>query len=62
MCIQETFVDAVRLSGLEELAASHGIFPRDPTLKDFLREKPACLVHAAMHLELCTESDSGAMP
>ena len=44
MCIQETFVDAVRLSGLEELAASHGIFPRDPTLKDFLREKPACLV------------------
>ncbi|CAE7868918.1 unnamed protein product, partial [Symbiodinium sp. KB8] len=41
---KSTFVDAVRISGREELAASHGIFPRDPTLKDFLREKPACLV------------------
>ena len=25
-------------------AAARGIFPRDPTLKDFLRDKPACLV------------------
>lgn len=45
MCAyKSTFVDAARISGREELAASHGIFPRDPTLKDFLREKPACLV------------------
>ncbi|CAE7885112.1 unnamed protein product, partial [Symbiodinium necroappetens] len=41
---KSTFVDAARISGREELAASHGIFPRDPTLKDFLREKPVCLV------------------
>ena len=38
------FVDAARVAGKQELAATHGIFPRDPTLKDFLRDRPACVV------------------
>ena len=29
-------------------AESKGIFPKDPTLKDFLRSKPACLVTLRM--------------
>ncbi|CAE7461722.1 unnamed protein product [Symbiodinium sp. CCMP2592] len=41
---KSSFVDPARIAGREELAASHGIFPRDPTLKDFLRDNPACLV------------------
>ncbi|CAE7651585.1 unnamed protein product, partial [Symbiodinium necroappetens] len=39
-----TFVDEARIKGREVQAAASGIFPRDPTLKDFLRDKPACLV------------------
>ena len=38
------FVDGARIAGQEAQAAARGIFPRDPTLKDFLRDKPACLV------------------
>ncbi|CAE7784270.1 unnamed protein product, partial [Symbiodinium necroappetens] len=41
---KSVFVDEVRIAGKQELAARHGIFPRDPTLKDFLRDGPACLV------------------
>ncbi|CAE7582461.1 unnamed protein product [Symbiodinium sp. CCMP2592] len=41
---KSVFVDAARIAGKEKLAAAHGIFPRDPTLKDFLRDGPACLV------------------
>ena len=45
MCkYKSVFVDEVRIAGKQELAARHGIFPRDPTLKDFLRDGPACLV------------------
>ncbi|CAE7908725.1 unnamed protein product, partial [Symbiodinium necroappetens] len=38
------FVDPQRIAGKEAEAAASGVFPRDPTLKDFLRDKPACLV------------------
>ena len=38
------FVDGARIAGKEAQAAARGIFPRDPTLKDFLRDRPACLV------------------
>ena len=44
---KSSFVDMAKLPDMEDrekLAAAHGIFPRDPTLKDFLRDKPACLV------------------
>ena len=37
-------MDGARIAGKEAQAAARGIFPRDPTLKDFLRDKPACLV------------------
>ena len=39
-----TFVDEARIKGREVQTAASGILPRDPTLKDFLRDKPACLV------------------
>ena len=39
-----TFVDEARIKGREVQAAASGIFPSYPTLKDFLRDKPACLV------------------
>ena len=39
-----TFVDAARIHGQEDRAAEKGIFARDPTLKDALRDNPACVV------------------
>ena len=42
---KSVFVGEVRIAGKQELAAAtRRIFPRDPTLNDFLRDRPACLV------------------
>ncbi|CAE7525164.1 unnamed protein product [Symbiodinium natans] len=39
-----TFVEPSKILAREEAAAERGIFARDPTLKDALRDNPACVV------------------
>ena len=40
---KSSFVGMAKLPDLADREKLAGIFPRDPTLKDFLRDKPACL-------------------
>jgi hypothetical protein len=60
------FLDRAYLQANLPDGAARGVFPKDPTLKDFLRDKPACLVtlrliwqyaqsHSAEECRVCLE-------